>query len=217
MPRKLLERSDRLPYHITARANNREEFHLDRPTLWNVIGSECLTMRLNFGLEIHAFVLMPNHFHMLATAPEQDLGVVMNNLMSNLTRRTNRITGRSGHLFGGPYYWSLIRSSRYFGHALKYVYRNPVRARLCETVEAHPFSTLSGLIGDAHLPFPIHFTRALLEAGLPLEDSSSFLNWLNRPFPSEAEKLIKLGLKRRVFDKVIQRENRRADLLSELL
>jgi len=217
MPRKALEKSDRLPYHVTARTNNREEFHLDRRSLWDIIGSECLTMSLIFGVEFHALVLMPNHFHMLVTVPEQDLGVIMNIFMSNITRRSNKLTGRTGHLFGGPYYWSLIKSNRYFGHALKYVYRNPVRAKICHQVEEYPFSTLSGLIGDNYLPFPIHFTRCLLEAGLPMESTPTFLNWLNQPFPQEAEKLIKIGLNRKVFENISRRENRKINLLADLL
>jgi hypothetical protein len=151
---------------------------------------------------------------MIATSSEGDLGVVMKSLMTNIAKRSNSLSGRSGHLFGGPYFWSLIQSSRYFGHALKYVYRNPVRANLCEKVEDHPFGTLQGTIGDAHLPFPIHFTRSLLDVGLPLDYPSEFLDWLNNPFPQEAEKLIKIGLRRKVFDKIVQYENRRADLLA---
>lgn len=217
MPRKLLERSDRLPYHVTARANNREEFHLNRQTLWQVLGSECLTLSLIFGVEFHSLVLMPNHLHMLVTVPEHDLGKVMNIFMSDITRISNQFTGRTGHVFGGPYYWSIIKSSRYFGHALKYVYRNPVRGNLCQKVEDYPFSSLIGLIGDAHLPFPLYYSRCCFDVGLPLDHVTSLLDWLNRPFPQEAEKLIKQGLQRRIFEKVIQRKDRRADLLAELL
>ena len=160
---------------------------------------------------------MPNHFHMIATVPQEDLGVVMKSFMTNIAKNSNCISGRSGHLFGGPYFWSLIQSSRYFGHALKYVYRNPVRAKLCDRTESHPFSTLPGIVGDSHLPFPIHFTRSLFEAGLPLESSTDFLTWLNTPFPVEAEKLIKIGLRRKIFEKIIDREKRRPDQLSNLL
>src|SRR5690606_20442105 len=106
-----------------------------------------------------AVVLMPNHFHMILTVPMHDLGVVMNRLMTSVSRRANLFSGRTGHLFGGPYFWSLIASFRYYGHALKYVYRNPVKGGLCERVERYPFGSLHGLLGYSHLPFPIHLTR----------------------------------------------------------
>ena len=213
MSRKLLVRSDRLPYHVTARANNKEKFHLYGPELWDIVKSECWTTSLIYGLEFHAFVLMPNHFHMIVTTPQDDLGVSMKSFMTNIAKRSNSLSGRSGHLFGGPYFWSLIQSSRYFGHALKYVFRNPVQAKLCDQVEDHPYGTLQGTIGAAHLPFPIHFTRTFFEAGLPLDGSNDCLRWLNTPIPQEAEKLIKIGLNRKIFDKVVERKSRKLTLL----
>lgn len=168
--------------------------------MWEIVGSECLLISLVFGVEVHALVLMPNHLHLILTVPEQDLGVVMNTFMSDVTRASNRLSGRSGHLFGGPYFRSLINSSRYFGHALKYVYRNPVRANLCKSVEDYEFSTLHGLTGRSHLPFPLHFTRVGMELAIPPTETDHFLTWLNTPFPSEAEQLIQKGLRKTVFD-----------------
>jgi REP element-mobilizing transposase RayT len=147
------------------------------------MGTECLNLALVYEVEFHALVLMPNHFHMLVTVPKHDLGKVMSVFMASVTRTANLLSGRSGHLFGGPYHWSLINSSRYYGHALKYVYRNPVRAKLCSAVEEHPYSTLQGLLGETHLPFRLHFTRAGMELALPSAEPSEQLEWLNKPFP----------------------------------
>jgi putative transposase len=172
------------------------------------MGSECLSARLKFGVEFQSVVLMPNHFHMLVTTPEQDLGIVMRDFMANITREANRLSGRTGHVFGGPYYWSLINSSRYYGHAFKYVYQNPVRARLCAKVEDYPFSTLHGLLGHARLPFPISCPRPEYFFAIPGVEPSDFLGWLNKPFPKETELLIKKGLRKKVFDKMLCRKTR---------
>jgi putative transposase len=208
MPRKLLEKTDVFPYHVTGRTNNREVFGLSMDTGWDIFGSECLTMNLISGIEIHAFVLMPNHFHMLITVPELDLGTVMRDFMSNVTRVHNRTAKRSGHLFGGPYHWSLIHSARYFGHAYKYVYRNPIKAGLCTRVEDYPYSTLFGQLGSAFLPFPIYFTRLGMEARLPSSEPFENLEWLNRPFSDEADRLIQKGLRKKVFEGLIHRKTR---------
>ena len=170
-----------------------------------------------YGVHFHGVVLMPNHFHILATIPMHDLGKVMNVFISDITRITNKATHRSGHLFQGPYHWTLINSSRYFGHALKYVYRNPVKAGLCERAEDYPFSTLYGLMGSAHLPFPIYFTESFMEKTLPWNNAESMLNWLNTPFPSDAEKIIQRGLRTRTFQQSVNRTNRRKNLLLEEL
>lgn len=208
MPRRTLLRNDSLPYHVTARVNNRERFHAPLGLTWDLCGFELFHSATVYGSEIQAFVLMPNHFHLLITVPQSDLGTVMRVFMSDLTRASNRATGRTGHLFGGPYHWSLINGSRYFGHALKYVYRNPVRGGLCDRVEDYPFSTLNGLLGATRLPFPIHFTRVGMELGLPSAEPHRMLEWLNQPFPQEAEALIQKGLRRKKFSKILDRSRR---------
>jgi putative transposase len=217
MARRLLRRNNQLPYHVTARANNREAFPLDLWRLWEIFGEEGLALHILFGAEVHALVLMPNHFHLLVTVPEGDLGKAMNSLMRSVAQRTNLRTGRSGHVFGGPYRWSLIGSTCYFRHALKYVYRNPVKAGLCSVVEEYPFSTLYGLLGNAHLPFPISFTRVGMELALPHENPIEQLGWLNRPFPQEAEKLIQAGLRKARFEALKNRQTRRPHVILNTL
>jgi putative transposase len=218
MPRKLLHRNDILPYHVTARANNREDFPLPLQALWEICGEECLLLNWFYEVEFQAFVLMPNHFHVIMTVPAEDLGIVMNQLMKSISRRINQKSGRNGHVFGGPYYWSLIRNSRYYGHAVKYVYRNPVRASLCARAEDYPFSTLRGLLGETPLPFPIHFTRVGAELSLPTTENDTQLSWINTPFSTEAQSLIQKGLRKKVFDKIVDRKTRKSvDLLNNLI
>jgi REP element-mobilizing transposase RayT len=218
MARRRLEKTNFLPYHVTARANNRENFPVSLDELWRIIGERALFLSLIYEVEIQAFVLMPNHFHMLLTVPEHDLGIVMNEFMKSVSRTVHLISGRSGHLFGGSYYWSMIKDTVYFAHALKYVYRNPVKAGLCDRVEDYPFSTLSGLLGRAHLPFPIYFTRIGMELSLPMLEPVDQLSWLNNRFPEEVEARIKLGLRKRIFSRVIDRKTRRlAELLESLV
>jgi len=218
MPRKCLLRTNWLPYHVTVKTNNSELFHLPIERLWGIIGLECLNLSLVYETEIHALVLMPNHLHMLITVPDFDLGKVMNVFISSVTKTANLLSARSGHLFGGPYYWSLINNTRYFGHALKYVYRNPVRANLCPRVQDYRYSTIHGLVGQSHLPFPIHLTRSGLEINLPSVEAHEQLDWLNSPFSAEVENLIQKGLKRKLFQAVIDRKTRtQIDPLAGLL
>jgi len=218
MSRKPLERNSSLPYHVTARGNNRESFPLSTEQLWDIIADECLFLCIVYGVQFQAVVLMPNHFHMILTIPEHDLGIVMNQFMKSVSQRTNLISRRTGHIFGGSYHWSVINNTRYFGHALKYVYRNPVRAQICKTVEEYPYSTLHSLLGHRHLAFPIHFTRVGMEISLPSSLSNDYLNWLNTPFPTEAESLIQKGLRKRLFGLIKDRKTRRySEILHSLV
>jgi putative transposase len=209
MPRKNLIRSASIPYHVTARSNNKETFPLNLNEMWNVLVTEIYFLHLIYEVEFHSFLLMPNHFHMTLSVPKFDLGKVMNLFMAATTRITNSRSGRSGHIYGGPYHWTLINSDRYFWTALKYIYRNPVRAKLCLKVEEYPYSSLYGLLGLSHLPFPIHFTRLGMELGRHQYEPSEILDWLNEPFTTEAENTIRNGLTKKILDEMKNRKTRK--------
>jgi putative transposase len=210
MPRRLLIRSNEFPYHVTARANNKERFPIELARVWEIAVEELYFLGIAYSAEVQGFVLMPNHFHLLITVPHFDLGVIMRELMRTMTKRINGCAQRTGHVFGGPHNRSIITSTRYFGHALKYVYRNPVRAGILNSVEKYEFSTARGLFGEGVLPFPIHFTRIGLEINLPdANNPMSWLDWLNRPFPIETEKLIQKSIRKREIKELINPTNRR--------
>jgi putative transposase len=219
MPRKKLERSTIFPYHVTVRTNNRERFPLPLDKVWEIVSHESLFLSLIYETEFQALVLMPNHIHIILTVPQFDLGIVMNELVKSISRTSNRLTGRLGHLFGGSHHRSIIKDSRYFANVLKYVYRNPVKAGLCEKVEDYQFSSLHGLLGEAHLPFPISYPRMALESSLLAFEAPLQLDWLNKPFPKEAETAIQKGLRRGgVFDVVLDRNRRKKTaLLNEVI
>jgi putative transposase len=143
----------------------------------------------------------------------------MDVFMSDVTRLVNRKTGKTGHLFGGPYFWSIVTNGRYYGHALKYIYRNPVRGGICISVEDYDFSTLRGLGGGEVLPFPLHFTRTGMESFIPdPELFDAWLEWLNQPFPAEAENLIRKCFRKKEMKELLIRSSRtRNHLLSHLL
>lgn len=199
MPRKPLIRSATLPYHITARTNNRERFHCPLERVWRVLTHHAFEITLLYDVQIHAFLLMPNHFHLLMTTPRADLGQVMQRLMQSATATLNTVSGRSGRVFGARYYGSLVGSNVYFAHALKYLYRNPVRAEICAVVQDYEFSTLPGILGHTHSPLPLHYPFQLEAFARIPNETSLFLEWLNRPFLKEHQEAIRKGLRRPTF------------------
>lgn len=215
MPRKPLLRSQASPYHVTVRANNRERFPLSLEATWETLCNEVIFSQFQFGIELQQMVLMPNHLHMILTTPKDDIGIVMESFMRNFTKTINLKSGRSGRILGGPYFASIIQSDQYFTQAYKYVYRNPVKANLCSSVEDYEFSTLHGLLGLSHLPFPIHLPR--LGCGKFLHDQThaDFLKWLNSPMQKELDEAIRRGLKRTEF-KIPKNQSTRRHLHMDL-
>jgi putative transposase len=216
MPRKNLIRSAQFPYHVTNRVNNREWFKLPLEQVWDIFARECFALTVISGARIHAFVLMSNHYHLLLSTPERDLGACMMEFGRSVTQSFNLVSGRSGHLFNGRYRWSLIGNPIYYAHALKYVYRNPVKAGIVSGVEEYAYSTLHGALGLSKLPFPIWEPGE--GAGDELLPASLYdsLSWLNRPFRTEHQDAIRKALNRKEFTFPKSGPNRKAPYELEL-
>jgi len=81
-------------------------------------------------LEFIAFVLMPNHLHLLLRQSEANLYEAMQDLFSRYAQRHNKKYGRKGHLFGGPYRQAVCLDEAYALAVSLYIHLNPVRAGL---------------------------------------------------------------------------------------
>ena len=137
MARRKLYRTDLFPYHITSRVNNRENFPIPLNQVWKYFSEQLAYATFINNLNIHAFVLMPNHFHLLASTPHKNLDIVMRDLLRACAKITNIRAQRTGHLFEKRYYWNVITNPVYYSYAFKYVYRNPIKAGFCMKVEQY--------------------------------------------------------------------------------
>ena len=198
MPRKPLIRTTDFPYHVTARCNNKEHFHPTIQETWLIISNELKEIVERYECRLHAFVLMPNHFHLLISTPKDDLGIVMQSFLLKITKKINSKTGRTGRVFGSKYHWSLIDNEQYYDCVLKYIYRNPVKARLSESVEQYPYSTLAHVLEMAKYVFPIDPVIGH-QGNIPNNNSLHFLHWLNVPFALEQSNAIKKGFQKTRF------------------
>lgn len=181
------------PYHVVARTNNHEFFKSHLGACWNVFSNELYDASEKRGLKIHAFVLMSNHFHLIASTTDKDLGFVMNRLMTNTSNKLNAFAGTRNHIFGGRYKGCLITTGFYFANCLKYVYRNPVKAKLVERVEDYSYSSIVGV----HLGFPV--SPCSLAKNILPGDFQKLLNWFNQGFENQHDSSIGKGLVKTEF------------------
>jgi len=89
------------------------------------------------GWEVHAYCLMPNHFHMVLETPAGNLVAGMKWLLGTYTARFNRRHKLFGHLFSGRYKALSVdgSGSGYLKTVCDYVHLNPARARLLKAEE----------------------------------------------------------------------------------
>jgi putative transposase len=125
------------------------------------------------------------------------------------SRTLNLLSGRSGHLFGGKYYWSLIDSPLYYVNAIKYVYRNPVKAGLVARVEDYPHSTITCLAGRRPLRFPLFAPAHIAWAAAHSDRIGQFLEWLNRAYPESTQEALRKALRKPKFHLPVKRSSRR--------
>ena len=130
MPRKPRFNLPGIPQHIIQRGNNREPCFLADEDYERYL-SDLSEVASKFNCHIHAYVLMTNHVHLLATPMlEHGLSQMMQALGRRYVRYFNHRYQRTGTLWEGRYKSSLIDSDRYLLACMRYIELNPVRARM---------------------------------------------------------------------------------------
>jgi len=144
LPRLLLPGQ---PHHLMLRGNNRQPIvhaDADRQQVLEFLRDGARQYRV----AIHAYALMDNHLHLVAT-PEDEQGI--SKMMQSLGRRYvawfNHKYGRTGTLWEGRFRATVIDSERYFLACMRYVELNPVRAGLCALPEDFPWSSCASHLG----------------------------------------------------------------------
>ncbi|MHB1946676.1 MAG: transposase [Gammaproteobacteria bacterium] len=94
-----------------------------------------------FYVEIHAYCLMDNHYHLLMRTPIPNLGKAMRHLDGIYTRRFNICQKRDGSIFRGRYRAILIEEDQYLLQVSRYIHLNPVVAKICEVPGEYPWSS----------------------------------------------------------------------------
>jgi hypothetical protein len=138
---------------------------------------------------------MSNHFHLILHAPHNNVSAALNYFMRESSREISRLSGRINQTYGGRNHKCLINSYHYYMNVYKYIYRNPVRAGLCERVEQYPYSTLSGLVGNVRLPFTMPKDTLLFDPDF----QAANIKWLNTPSKQTHEDEVRRALRKATF------------------
>jgi putative transposase len=118
------------PLHVIQRGNNRQAIFFE-PEDYRQYLEWLGEAAHEYGLAIHAYVLMTNHVHLLAApADGESLPRTMQSLGRRYVRYVNRGHRRTGTLWEGRYRAAPVDSGAYFFDCCRYIELNPVRARL---------------------------------------------------------------------------------------
>jgi len=149
------------PHHVIQRGNNRQPIFAADEDYGFLLGLLSEYAR-EFHVAIHSYVLMGNHFHLLATPEgEQSLTGLMQAVGRRYVRYFNDRQGRTGTLWEGRYRSTLVQSERYLLACMAYIDLNPVRAGMVEQPADYPWSSFrhyAGLVHDRLItPHPLYW------------------------------------------------------------
>jgi putative transposase len=190
------------PYNVSARCINKEWFNIPMDRVWEIFCEELSETRKHHKLVIHSFVLMDNHFHLIASTPESNISQCMHRFMGRSSRRLTREGNRINETFAGRHFKCILQHPNYFLNAYKYNYRNPVAAGICNAVELYPFSTLQDVM-------KLRKSNVLVEEDMTYtSDPIGTLKWLNTPPNAEKLESFRFGLKHQTVRPKRDKQNR---------
>lgn len=139
-------------YHVMNRGNRREDIFItddDRNLFLDGLADSCET----YSVQLIAYVLMFNHFHLLVQTPLANLSEFMRHFLVTYTVRFNRCNGRTGHVFQGRFKSLLVQEDEYLLPLSRYIHLNPIRTRQfkdsdfqtkSEYLKKYPWSSFPG-------------------------------------------------------------------------
>jgi putative transposase len=127
-------------YHVLSRGNGRQDIVFcddDRHLFLDLLAE----MSERFNLEIYAYVLMGNHYHLLLKTIDANLSKAMQWFGTIYTRKFNLKNQTSGHLFQGRFKSIVVENDAYLLRLSCYIHRNPLRAGIVERLADFPWSS----------------------------------------------------------------------------
>jgi putative transposase len=155
--------ADNLFYHVYNRGNDRERIFGGEADYRAFLG-KMKSLACKYSIEIPVYVLMPNHYHLIAKQEciveghlplmkdrgegdlQPRLSKMMGALATSTAKRYNLKYEHIGHLFQGPFRYKQVPEDALWDVAC-YIHLNPVRAGLVKAPEEWAYSNFAELLG----------------------------------------------------------------------
>lgn len=150
MPRRARIALPHVPLHLVQRGLNHQPCFFsddDRATYLRWLADCCA----DTGCAVHAYVLMPDHVHLLLTPSRVDAaGAMMKRLSQRYVQHVNRNHGRSGTLWDGRFRSCVVQDSERVLTCCRYIELNPVRSGMVRCPAEYAWSSYrANAVGEA--------------------------------------------------------------------
>lgn len=155
MPRSARIDASGVLHHVIGRGIERRKVFLDDADCADFLDRLAALAQCG-ALDIYAWTLMPNHFHVLCKTRLQPLSISMHRLLTGYAVHFNKRRRRHGHLFQNRFKSMVCQEDRYLKELVRYIHLNPLRAGLVESLEAladYPYCGHGALNGRVSRPW----------------------------------------------------------------
>lgn len=190
MPRKPVIRSGQHYYHLSARSDDKDHFHLPTEEMWEILVRRMALLQIEFSLKIAAFIVLENQFRAIVLSPNENIDKISYFLMKDSTRTIQKRTGRINKIYGTKCKACVIKGQKEIPFILKYLWLLPVERHLSISPIDYEFSSL-------YYQFRPEM-KLKLQIEHPLDILKS-LTWINSGYTPKESDSIKCGLTRTEF------------------
>ncbi len=182
------------PHHLVQRGNNRQAIFvddLDRDRYLKLLAEASR----QHALPIHAFVLMPNHVHLLVTpATEEAMAAAMQDVGRAYVHWFNKRHQRTGTLFEGRFRSCVVETDRYALACTRYIEMNPVRAGIVNSPADFRWSSYRHNVGLQPHPLVTEHAATWALGNTPFERQLRYKKMFEVPMDESAITAIRTKL-----------------------
>jgi len=138
-------------YHIINRGVEQRNIFLEAEDYKYFEELLCLYAK-NFGITVHNYCLMSNHYHLLIEIRQKNLSKFMRQLGMNYSIYFNKKYKRTGHLWQGRFKSWYVTDEAYFYTLMCYIEQNPLKANIVKDIAEYPYSSYHYFLNYKKIP-----------------------------------------------------------------
>ena len=174
-------------HHVINRGVEQRKVYLDKSDFNAFLELLCRACS-EYGVKVHSYALMSNHYHLLIETSRENLSMFMRRLNATYAIYFNKKYKRSGHLWQGRFKSWFVTDDSYLYTLIRYIEYNPLKAKLAEKTGEYPYSSAQYFVGNPQQSIP-----PCLKGSVMLEDFAS---------DEERREFFQSGIDERILDEM---------------